>query len=82
MKTVNDVNNVDELGYTSKEREFMFQSGAVWHNGSDVTKRGWYLQWQGSMQMTESDRRREAKSPFGIFLGTDLNKAKKAFDEL
>lgn len=75
------VNVVDENGFTKAERAFRAETGARWHNGSAVIKRGWYLPFDGG-PMTANDRARYDKYPFGIFMGATVKKARATFNSL
>lgn len=75
------MNATDQNGFTKEEREFT-NLGARWHNGSEYVKRGWYLPWEGGGPLTATDRARQERSPFGIFLGARLNRAKREFEKI
>lgn len=73
--------NTNENGFTQEESKF-FGLGARWHNGSEYVRRGWYLPWESGIPLTDSDRKRQERSPFGIFLGASLTRAKRKFAEI
>lgn len=72
----------DELGYTERDR-YLRSKGAVWHNGSDVVKQGWYYPHNfGGLPLTETDRKIADATPFGTYLSSDTEEALRILHDL